>query len=185
MYMINKLNELLKNDQKVFSTSELAVCWSMSNKNTLYTTIKRYVASEKLYRIQKGLYSIIKPDKLDHLYVARRLVGGYCYLSLNSILYESGYRSQKPGSFSFVSEKSIRLNWEGEEIRSRQLQDRYLYNDVETSIDYNGVRKASCLRAICDTLYFNKLAHFDKKIDWQSVNELQDYIGYTKTKRLK
>jgi len=38
-----RINELIKLDRKIFHSNDLAIAWGISNKNTLYTTIKRYV----------------------------------------------------------------------------------------------------------------------------------------------
>ena len=42
-----KIDVLLKQDQKVFHTQDLALLWGIINKNTLYTTIKRYLVNTR------------------------------------------------------------------------------------------------------------------------------------------
>lgn len=55
--MTNKLNLLLRSSQNLFHTQDLALLWAVENRNTLYTTIKRYVKKGTLIKITKGLYS--------------------------------------------------------------------------------------------------------------------------------
>lgn len=57
MYRMNKAIKLLQSSKKDWTTKELQVFWKIKNKNTLYTTIKRYVKQGVLFRIKKGEYS--------------------------------------------------------------------------------------------------------------------------------
>ena len=54
---MNKAIKLLQSSKKDWTTKELQVFWKIKNKNTLYTTIKRYVKQGVLFRIKKGEYS--------------------------------------------------------------------------------------------------------------------------------
>lgn len=177
VYRMNKQALLTNSNLLLFHTGDLSTIWGTKSANTLYTTIKRFVQTNKIFRIQKGLYSLIKPEKVDPLLVSRKLIKGYCYLSLETVLFQSGFRSQRPFHYSFVGEKCLILDWNDINVKSHQLADKFLYNDTETFIE-NNIRQAKPLRAICDALYFNPLAHFDKDINWKEVTELQNEIGY-------
>jgi hypothetical protein len=179
---MNNILKLAKSDLKVFRTKDLAALWLMDNANTLHTTIKRYVQNQTIFRIQKGLYSFIDPHQISPELIARKLILGHCYLSLESILFESGHRSQTPAAFSFVGNKSQRLAWGDIFVYCRKLDSRYLVNNYQTYIK-DGIRRATPLRAICDTLYFNPSAHFDKVVNWREINKLQKALGYPIIKR--
>jgi len=62
-----KINKLLAAKQEVFHTNDLALLWDIRNRNTLYTTIKRYVAKGTLIPIHKGLYARVTGCYLDWL----------------------------------------------------------------------------------------------------------------------
>ena len=60
-----RLNELIKLDQKLYHTNYLAILWNIINRNTLYTTIKRYMEKGILLPVFKGLYSTVPTMQLD------------------------------------------------------------------------------------------------------------------------
>jgi|GEM_PF-333549 hypothetical protein len=57
MYRINKMVKLLQSSKKDWMIDELGEFWQIKNRNTLYTTIKRYVKRGMLFRVGRGLYS--------------------------------------------------------------------------------------------------------------------------------
>ena len=85
-----KINKLLAAKQEVFHTNGLALLWDIRNRNTLYTTIKRYVAKGTLIPIHKGLYATMPIISLDPERVGIAVVHGYAYISTESILAEAG-----------------------------------------------------------------------------------------------
>jgi hypothetical protein len=46
-------------DRKIYHTGDLAVLWDISNKNTLHTTISRYIRKGILFPIYKAVYATI------------------------------------------------------------------------------------------------------------------------------
>ncbi len=91
-----RINELIKLDRRLYHTNDLAILWGVSNKNTLYTTIKRYVQKEILIPVYKGLCSTIPLSQLNPLEMGVAIVHKYAYLSTESVLaqkrnYLSGY----------------------------------------------------------------------------------------------
>ena len=50
-----RIKQLANSGQILFRDIDLAVLWRISNKNTLYTTIKRYTRSGSIERIGSGL----------------------------------------------------------------------------------------------------------------------------------
>ena len=145
----------------------------------------KYLAEDILRILPPGTHEVeklISPEKSPSISIARKLLKGYCYLSLDSVLFESGYRSQRPDAFSFVGQNRIVTSWKNIDVSCHQIKDIYLFNSIETKVE-DGIIIASPLRAICDTLYLNPNASFDRDIDWGKVAELQDAIGYPRKGR--
>ena len=93
MYRIrntSKQKTLLEQDIRIFRTSDLAVLWEIENKNTLWTTIKRYIQRKILYRIHKGLYSTVPLKKLDKYELGCAVSGQLSYVSAETVLQNSG-----------------------------------------------------------------------------------------------
>ncbi|MFB6306366.1 MAG: hypothetical protein ABEH43_05165 [Flavobacteriales bacterium] len=76
-----KTDILLKQEERLFHTNDLALLWGITNKNTLYTSIRRYIQRGILYRIHKGLYSTISPEQINKYYLMAKAIHNYCYLS--------------------------------------------------------------------------------------------------------
>ncbi len=173
---------LARMDEKLFHTSDLANLWLIKNKNTLYTTLKRYCSAGLLYRLFKGLYSLLPPDNLDPILLGTKILHTYCYLSAESILYREGYVSKRPGSFTFISSKSDTFKVGDCLYKSRKANNRFLFNPVGIN-NMDGIRVASVERAIADMLYFMPKFHFDRPIDWTKIREIQKTIGYPLTSK--
>ena len=54
----DRISEIAVRDEVVFHAHDLAILWGISDKNTLYTTLKRYTDKGLLKRIYKGLYTL-------------------------------------------------------------------------------------------------------------------------------
>ena len=104
-----RLNELIKSDRKTYHSNDLAVLWSISNKNTLYTTIKRYVQKGILIPIYKGLYSTVPILELDPLELGRAVIHRYTYLTTESVLAQAGIIYQATYAYTFVSSLSKKV----------------------------------------------------------------------------
>jgi len=89
-----RISELIKVDRKIYHTNDLALLWDITNKNTLYTTIKRYVQKGVLIPIYKGLYSTVPLSQLDPLELGKAIIHRYTYLSTESVLATAGVISQ-------------------------------------------------------------------------------------------
>ncbi len=180
---LNRFAELAKLGEVVFHTGDLANLWRISNKNTLYTTIKRYVEHDLLFRIHKGFYAIKDPKNIDPLLLGVKAMHGNVYVSTETILAEEGVIQQHIPAITLISTLSKRFSVAGHEYQSRQLTDSFLYQSKGITTLANGVRKANRERAIADLLYFNPHAYFDaeKRIDWKKVRSLQKEIAYPLT----
>jgi hypothetical protein len=176
MYRINKL---IKVDRKIFHTNDLALLWDIPNKNTLYTTIKRYVQKGVLLPVYKGLYSTVPISELDPLELGKAIIHRYTYLSTESVLAQAGVIAQIIYLYTFVSDQSKQVTVGTTMFLFRQLKPVFLYNLAGIN-DHHGVYIASPERAAADLLYFNPKYHFDvpESLDFEKVELIQKEVGY-------
>lgn len=178
--MPNYLTQLLQQKETIFHTQDLAIIWQIANKNTLYTTIKRYCQKKALFSLQKGMYSIIAPEKLDPLLLGIKALHGFAYISCETILAQEGYINQRINEITLISNISSHYKINKYYYRSRKLKEQFLYNPTGI-IEKNGVKMASLERAMADILYFNPQANFDRQPNWDAVKKIQIEIGYPLT----
>lgn len=164
----------------LFHAKELATLWNIQNANTLRMTLKRYTDAGALYRIYRGLYSLLPIDSIPTHTIAAKALHSYCYISTETILFQHGYISQPPQAITLVSNKSIQIHIGNMTIKSRQLDEKYLLQTRGIELT-NGVLMATPARAIADMLYFNPQYHFDKPIDWKKVSDIQREMCYPLT----
>ncbi len=176
MYRIIELNRA---NRKIYHSNDLAILWNISNKNTLYTTIKRYVQKGVLIPIYKGLYSTIPISELDPLELGRAIIHRYTYLTTESVLAQVGIISQATYAHTFVSNVSKKVTVENVSFRFRKLKDEYLYNPTGI-VQKEGHLIATTERAVADMLYYNPKYYFDfsESIDFEKVKQIQKEIGY-------
>lgn len=184
MYRINKQNQklavFLQQREQIFHTQDLAVLWKITNKNTLYTTIKRYVQNGTFYRIFKGLYSTIPIKKLDPPKLGIKIIHGFAYISCETVLQRYGLINSLITKITLVSSKSKEFSAGANFFRSRKLHDKFLYNPCGI-MNENGIQVASKERAVADMLYFNPQYHFDGRVNWDEVKKVQETVLYPLT----
>jgi len=164
----------------VFHSSDLASLWQITNKNTLYTTLKRYTKQKLLYRLWHGMYALKPVDQIDPWFLGIKSMHAYAYISTETILFQAGIIAQRPAGITLVSSMSRRFTLDGNEYSCRKLADIYLYQSIGI-IEKNGVRQASPERAAADLLYYNPRAYFDAPINWKEVRRIQKSVGYPLT----
>lgn len=158
-----RISQLLASGQKMFHTADLAVIWGITDKNNLYTTIKRYVAKKVLFTIHKGFYGLIPVKDLDPYALGVRFLHRYAYVSTETVLSREGLIFQAVYPITIVSDVSRKFQINGQDYYCRKMKSDRL-------LDPTGiVNKDNCLfadkkRAVSDMLYFNPKYHFDKKI---------------------
>ncbi len=174
-----RIRELLQLDRKIYHTNDLAVLWGIGSKNTLYTTIKRYIDKGILFPVYKGLYSTIPVSSLSQLELGRAIIHGYTYLTTESVLAQAGIISQSVIAITFVSNQSRFMTVGKWTFHFRQLKAEYLHNPAGIYEQKDGFI-ATLERAVADMLYFNPRYHFDirEAIDFEKVHSLQKEIGY-------
>jgi len=165
----------------VFHSDDLANLWNIHNKNTLYTTLFRYVKRGLIFRIYNGFYSIKKINDIDPYFLGIKSLHKLTYVSCESVLFEYGILNQRSQSITLVSSISKSFSIGGKRYRSRQMKDEYLFNHSGIEI-IGSIRKASVERAVADMLYFNRKKYFDafdsKLINWNKVKKIIKDVGY-------
>lgn len=174
-----KLKLLLLDKRSFYHTQDLAVLWGIDNKNTLYTTIKRYVKKGVLNNIYKGFYSTGHLKDADPVVLGLAALRRYGYLSTESVLAKNGVIFQDIKYVTFVSDFSKRFKINGYNFLVRKMKEKYLYNGAGVIFDKK-IRTASSERAVADMLYFKPNYYFDAKkaINWSKIKEIQKTVGY-------
>ncbi len=177
-----RMAALIRLGQEVVRVGDLAVIWRISDRNTLYTTLKRYTQKGLLFRIYKGLYALKPLNELDPVMLGLKGLHRFAYVSTETVLVRQGIIPQKMPVITLISDISKRFSIGPYRYVSRKINDARLYNPAGLSID-NGIKTATPARAIADLLYFNPRAYFDGSVtvNWQSVRALQKQIGYPLT----
>lgn len=172
-----KINTLLKSDQKLFHTQDLFLLWNINNKNTLYTTISRYVEKGILIPIHKGFYSTVPIDQIDPVRFGIGYLHSFAYLSCESILVAHGLLFQQSDYITLISSRSTKFQIAERNYLVRKSADRYLLNPTGI-LSSNGIYKANLDRAVADMLYFNPHFHFDarEKVSWKKIRFIQKEV---------
>jgi predicted transcriptional regulator of viral defense system len=173
----NRFLSIAKLGTSVFHVDDLARIWGINNRNTLRTSLKRYVESGLMYRLYRGLYSIKPVSELDPLLLGAQVINDYCYLSAETILVKQGIIFQQLGYYTFIGKKTKRIKIGDYKYYCRQLKDEFLYNDI--GVDKTGKYNIATLeRAVADILYFNPKYHFDNPdaINFKEVKRIQSAV---------
>lgn len=179
----SRFADLARLGEVLFHTDDLANLWHITNKNTLHTTVKRYVEQGLIFRIYKGFYSIKPISEIDPLLLGMKAMHEFAYVSTETILVEEGIIQQQLPSITMISSKIKRFSIVGHNYYSRKLLDGFLYQQNGVIVDNAGIRKATLSRATADLLYFNPHAYFDasRLIPWKDVHAMQKKLGYPVT----
>ncbi|MFA5855013.1 MAG: hypothetical protein WC846_01840 [Candidatus Gracilibacteria bacterium] len=175
----NRIAVLARQNHPIFHVKDLANLWNIKSINTLYVLLKRYAARGLLFRIYKGFYSFLPPEKLDPLLLGVKALHSYAYVSTETVLVEEGLMMQMTYGHTLISSHSCHFKIGPYSFKSRKLKDNYLYNPAGI-FEENGILKATPERAVADLLYFNPKAYFDGMhlVDFKKVRSIQKEIGY-------
>lgn len=179
MYRIKKLQKLIETPKNVFTTQDLAVLWDIQDKNTLWTTIKRYVADAKLYRIKKGVYSKLPLNKLNDYEVACALCGPLSYITLETVLSKAGATFQNIIPIVLAGQKSQTIKVGDKVVRCKQLKPELLVNRAGIE-DTETFSQATPERAMADLLYYKPKYYLDNPlaVDQKKVQEIKTEVNY-------
>jgi len=175
----DKKSVLLKQDRKLFHTNDLALLWGITNKNTLYTTIRRYKQRGILIPIHKGFYSVVPLAELDPIVLGVSYLHNFAYLSTETVLAREGVVAQTIPAITFVSSISRKFELIGNYYVVRKMKKEFLHNDLGITQKDN-YQEATVERAVVDLLYFNPRYYFDNRelIDWEKVKHIRKEVGF-------
>ncbi len=156
----NRFAELGYMGEKVFTIQDVATIWEIKNRQTLRMLLARYVKRGILYRVWRGLYSIVDPKEIDPLLMGIKILHRYAYISCETVLFDAGLINQRPTEIVIVSDISKRFSLLGHRYRSRKMNDGALY-DTTGIIMEGGIRIATPARARRDMTYFNPKKYYD------------------------
>lgn len=173
----SRFAKLARLGEQVFHTQDLANLWGIGNKNTLYTTLKRYTKAGLIFRVYKGLYSIKPVDKVDPYLLGVKALHKFAYISTETILSKAGIILQDIQYITIISSESKKFSIGDINYRSRQLDDKFLFQTNGIDIK-GGVNIATTDRAVADLLYFQPSFYFDNpnQIDWSGVRKIQKEV---------
>lgn len=175
----DKQKILLQSSQRIFTTTDLALLWTIENRNTLIKSIQRYVDKKILYRIYKGLYSTLPVEKLNKYELGCAIGGPFSYISGETILSKNGIIFQDIKKITLFGRKAKEITIGDTTYLCRYLNNKYLLNRY--GIDDNlGYSVASVERAIADIRYINPEFFLDNilSIDNDKLNILIKEVGY-------
>lgn len=159
---VNKLQILLSQDKRVFRTSDLAVLWQITNKNTLLTTIRRYITKQALYRIKNGVYSTMKLIQLHPYELGCALAGPLSYVTTETALFNEGEIAQNPHKVTLMGKKQMEIELEDRAYLCRYSAPQTLVNR-QGIVDNGRYSIASKERARVDLRRVNPRAFIDKE----------------------
>jgi predicted transcriptional regulator of viral defense system len=179
----DRFKKLAEMGEVLFHAGDLANLWQIKDKNTLYTTLKRYAQKGLLHRIHKGFYSLKRIEDIDPILLGVRFLNGFAYLSTETVLARHGIIFQNPSSITLIGSKSEKFSLGGNFYIVRQLSDKYLFNFAGINSE-DGYYLAEPERAVADLLYFNPDHYLDGEdlVDWAKVYRIQKEVGYKVTK---
>ncbi|EKE00481.1 MAG: hypothetical protein ACD_22C00009G0009 [uncultured bacterium] len=182
MYRINggnKLSFLLRAQKNIFTTADLAVLWGIENDNTLWTTVKRYVALGKLYKLRKGLYAKRPVSELSKYEIGCALMGSNSYISLESVLAQSGVIMQVISQVTLVGAKSAKVEIEGTTYVCKKAKEDVLFNRLGVN-EYQGYSVATPERAVADIQFWKPKYYLDNPAGFnlQKVEEIKREVNY-------
>lgn len=176
---MNKQKVLLEQEVRIFKTSDLAVLWEIENKNTLWTTIKRYIERSILYKIHKGLYSTMPLERLDKYELGCAASGQLSYVSAETVLQNSGIIMQNITQITLFGKKKKQFEIGGTAYLCRHLNERFLLNraGIEDNWQFS---VATPERAMADILHINKQYYFDNEmaINKKKLSTISREVGY-------
>ncbi len=177
MYRTKKLQTLIETPKNIFTTKDLGVLWDIQDKNTLWTTIKRYVADAKLYRVKKGVYSKLPLSRLSDYEVACTLCGPLSYITLETVLSKAGAMFQNITPVVLAGQKSQTIKYGDKIVRCKQLKPEYLVNRAGIE-DKETFSQATPERALADLLYYKPKYYLGNPlaVDQKKVQEIRKTV---------
>lgn len=180
----NYLDMLLKSDQSIFSTKEIALLWNEENSVAVRNRLNDYVKNKKIIRLRKGFYA--KNKNYDKFELGVKIYNP-AYISFETVLCKSGIVFQFYNKIFLASYLKREIEVDNQKYSYNKIKDISLINHLGVKQKDNYFI-ATTERAFLDTVYLNKGYHFDNlsPIDWEEVFKiLPIYKNNIMEKRVK
>jgi len=173
------IQRLIALDKHIFRTSELALIWGISNRNTLHKTLSRYQKKSVLFRIQIGIYSTLPYEKLHPYEMACAVSGPLSYITCETVLANEGLIAQSVPKITLAGKNQVEYTVYDKSFLCRYLNQKYLVNRIGI-IQKNNYAIATPIRAIADMLHIIPKYHIDgmDQIDYQDLHKIQIALNY-------
>lgn len=166
----NHLSAILRSEQSVFTTEDIALLWEEPGSNAARVRLHYYIQRGALYRIRNGLFA--KNAHYNRLECATRIFTP-AYVSFETVLAREGMLFQVYQSIFVASSISRTLVVDGQSYVFRKMKSEILWNanGVE-NIDHTWM--ACKERALLDMLYLKGDYHVDnlRSVNWDRVFDL-------------
>ena len=173
-YLLN----LLRSKNTIFTTKDVSLLWGVSDVHFVRKKLYRYIKSEKLYSVRKGIYA---KDKNYEKYELATKIFTPSYISFETVLAKAGITFQFYGQIFVASYLTRELVVDDQAYSLKKIKDSILTNraGIEAKENYF---IATSERAFLDILYLNKEYHFDnlESINWEKVDEILPIYGSNK-----
>ncbi len=165
--------------KKIFRSSELALIWGITNKNTLHTTLVRYQRRGLLCRLTTGIYSVLPFDRLNPYEIGVAIAGPLSYISCETVLADEGLINQPVFGITLVGKKRKEFTINQQKFLCRYLNAKYLVNRLGVE-NKDGYAIASPLRATADLKFVLPNYHLDgiNQINKKDLQKLNKQLGY-------
>lgn len=153
-----KIISLSASEKSVFTISELALFWKISNKNVLRVIINRSVKSGYLIKIQRGVYALNKKE-IDVFELANKLKKR-SYVSFETVLAKEGVIFQWYDAIFSAGDRAADIENKFGKFQYRMMPERVLDNG-KGIINNRKYFIATKERAFCDKIYKDGIGYFD------------------------
>ena len=159
----------------VFTIKDIALLWNEANAELVKRRLYRYVKSEKLYAIRRGLYA---RDKNYSKFEVATKIYTPSYISFETVLARAGVVFQLYGQIFAASYLTREITADKQTYSYRKIKHSILTNHAGIEMKEHYFI-ASPERAFLDTVYLRKGYHFDNlsPLDWNKVFEMLPIYG--------
>jgi hypothetical protein len=162
--------------------AEIALLWQIDKAQTLRITLGRYENRCLVYRLSRGVYSLLEPTRLHPYELGVAVAGPLAYISGQTILDREGIINQPSRKIVMMGLKTKGFSLGGNDYLCWYLARRFLVNRTGI-INQVGYDEATPLRAMADVQHRSPRLYFDSgdKIDPKELVKLKREVGYAFT----
>jgi hypothetical protein len=165
----NAISSLIRTSKTILTFSDICILWGETDLNRAKVKINYYIRKGELIHLRNGLYAIGNNYKKYEL--ADKILKP-SYISLETVLFNSGIIFQKYNSIFLVSYTAREISIDGQSYSFKKIKNEILNNP--TGIDVSNYSIATPERAFLDTIYLSRDYYFDnlKSLNWEKVFSL-------------